>query len=253
MTQQGVTGGVEKTATDRSPVWLEWTMLVLALLMLPLVIVEESALTNEVLAAAETISALIWLAFVTEYVFLLWRAPGKRVFIRSHWFDLMIIALTPPLVFWPTELDALRILRALRLVRVIAVAGRAEHTIRRLVRRGSLPYALALSLFLMVIGGLTIHALEPEVAENVGDGIWWAVTTMSTVGYGDIAPKTLPGRVLAGALMVVGVATFAMLTAGIASLLIHGQETETTAELRAISDRLERIEHTLARSEEPRA
>jgi voltage-gated potassium channel len=253
VSERSVSRGGEQATADRSPVWLEWTMLILALLMLPLVIVEESASSSDVLSTAEAISAFIWVAFVAEYVFLLSRAPAKRTFMRAHWFDLMIILLTPPLVFWPTELDALRILRALRLVRVIAVAGRAEHTIRRLVRRGSLPYVLALSLFLMVIGGLTIHALEPDVAESVGDGIWWAVTTMSTVGYGDIAPKTLPGRILAGALMVLGVATFATLTAGIASLLIHGQETEMSAELKAISERLERIERALPRTQDPGA
>jgi len=221
-------------------------MLGLALLMLPIVIVEESGASGEVVSAAEVISGLIWFAFVAEYLYSLWRAPAKGPFVRGHWFDLLIIALTPPLVFWPTELDALRALRALRLVRVLAVAGRAEHTIRRLAQPGSLPYAFALSLFLMVIGGLTIHALEPEVAENVGDGIWWAVTTMSTVGYGDIAPKTAAGRLLAVALMVLGIATFATLTAGIASVFLHGQESESTTQLKEIRERLERIERALS-------
>src|SRR5439155_21158084 len=121
--------------------------------------------------------------------------------------------------------------RALRVVRVLAVIGRANHTLRRFLRRDSLPYVIALSAFVVLLGGLTIHALEPETAPTVGDGLWWAAATLSTVGYGDIAPKSFLGRMLAVAIMVVGVSVFAVLTAGIASLFVESASRRDDGEL----------------------
>lgn len=205
------------------PRGLEITMLALAFCMLPLVILEESSTDDTVLLWAESFSALVWIAFVGEYLFLLARAVDRGRYVRDHWFDLLIIVLTPPVVWLPNEMAALRALRAVRLVRAIAVVGRTQHTLRRYLRRGSLPYLLILSVFVVAIGGLAIHALEPDTAESVGDGIWWAAATLSTVGYGDIAPTTLAGRIVAVIIMVVGVGTFAGLTAGIAAYFVENE------------------------------
>src|SRR4029079_3961645 len=165
-----------------------------------------------------------WFAFVAEYVYLLRLADRKLTFVRAHWFDLLIIALTPPVAFLPSEFEAFRALRALRIVRVIAVIGRANHTLRRFLRRDSLPYVAALPVFVVLLGGLMIHAIEPETAETVGDGMWWAATPLTTVGYGDIAPTPLRGRVLAVAIMVLGITTFAIFTASIASILVQPEQ-----------------------------
>jgi voltage-gated potassium channel len=224
---------------------VEWTMFALALLMVPLVIIQESSDDADFLLWTERLSALIWVAFVGEYVYLLLLADNKRQFVRGHWFDLLIIALTPPIALLPNELDALRALRAVRVVRAIAVIGRANHTLRRFLRRDSLPYVVALSVFVVVVGGLVIHALEPETAETVGDGLWWAAATLSTVGYGDIAPKTVMGRALAVVIMVVGVSTFALLTAGIASLFVRAEDGDDPG-LARIHAELQEIRSQLA-------
>jgi voltage-gated potassium channel len=225
---------------------LEWTMFILALLMVPLVVIQESSNDAEVLLWTERLNALIWAAFVVEYLYLFVLADNKRRFVRGHWFDLLIIVVTPPIALLPTELDALRALRVLRVIRAIAAIGRANHVLRRFLRRDSLPYIVALSLFVVLLGGLTIHALEPDTADTVGDGVWWAAATLSTVGYGDIAPKTVMGRVLAVAIMVVGISTFAVLTAGIASLFVRDERREVNPELAAIHGELQAIRETLA-------
>lgn len=235
-------------------------MLVLAGLMLPLVLLEESTEDARVLVLAERFSAGIWGAFVVEYTFFLLRARERWSYVRAHWFDLLIIVLTPPLVWLPNEMDALRALRALRLVRAVAFVGRTQHTLRRYLRRGSLPYLLALSAFVVLIGGLAIHALEPERAASVGDGIWWAAATLSTVGYGDIAPATFTGRLVAVVIMVVGVGTFAGLTAAIAAYFVeadagddhaqqlaqmHNEITELRADVRRALDQRGGPDHTM--------
>jgi len=220
-------------------------MFTLALLMVPLVVIQESSTDAEVLLWAERLSALIWVGFVVEYVYLFRLADNRRRFVRAHWFDLLIIVLTPPVALLPNELEALRALRALRVVRVLAVIGRANHTLRRFLRRDSLPYVIALSVFVVLLGGLTIHALEPETAPSVGDGLWWAAATLSTVGYGDIAPKSFLGRVLAVAIMVIGVSVFAVLTAGIASLFVESASRREDRELGQLRVDVADIKETL--------
>ena len=225
---------------------LEWTMFALALLMVPLVVIQESSSDAEIVLWMERVSGLIWVAFVGEYLYLLRLADNKRLFMRAHWFDLLIIALTPPIAILPSGLEALRALRALRVLRALAVFGRANHTLRRFLRRDSLPYVGALAAFVVLLGGLTIHALEPETAGSIGDGLWWAAATLSTVGYGDIAPKTFLGRALAVAIMVIGVSVFAVLTAGIASLFVESASRRGDRELGQLRVDVAEIKHTLS-------
>lgn len=219
-------------------------MLTLAVLMIPIVIIQETAEDAATIVLAERASALIWFAFLAEYLYLLLSASDRGRFVRQHWFDLLIISLTPPVVFVPEELTALRSLRVLRLVRVLAVLGRAQHTLRQYLRRDSLPYVLALSLMVIFLGGLAIHAIEPETAGSVGDGIWWAAATLSTVGYGDIAPTTLIGRVVAVILMILGVGTFGALTATLAAYFIES-EGGADEEMAAVRSQLSEIQKQL--------
>lgn len=230
---------------------VELLMLVLAFLMLPLVVIEESSGDPNVEAWGERAATAIWLAFVVEFGYYLVRAKRRGRFIREHWFDLAIIVLTPPVAWLPNEWDALRALRALRLVRAFAVVGRTQHTLRRYLRRGSLPYLMVLSLFVVLLGGLSIHALEPDRASSVGDGVWWAAATLSTVGYGDIAPATLLGRFVAVVLMLVGVGTFAALTAAVAAYFVEeGSDTEHASQLAAIHRDVRELRSDLARISE---
>ena len=77
-----------------------------------------------------------------------------------------------------------------------------------------------------ILAGNVIYALEPETFSSAFDGAWWGIVTMTTVGYGDVVPHTLAGRVIAICLMVVGICLFAAVTATIsvkiARALHHG-------------------------------
>ncbi|HET8567373.1 MAG TPA: ion channel [Candidatus Limnocylindria bacterium] len=228
-----------------APQWVEWTMLALAALMVPIVLIQES--TDDLTAArsAEIAGAIIWMAFVAEYLWLLSRARDRRGFVRAHWFDLAIIVASPP-IFVPDEFEAFRALRVVRLVRAVAAVGRAQHMLRRHLRRDSLPYLVLLSLLVVFLGGLAIHALEPDRATSIGDGIWWAAATLSTVGYGDIAPASFWGRVLAAAIMLVGIGTFAALTAAVASFFVEADTSDESVSLSKMEREITQIREELA-------
>ncbi len=87
--------------SDRIPRAFEWLMAVLALLVIPALVMERRAPTPEIRTAALVLNWVIWLAFVLEFV-VRWIADGRRSFPRRAWFDVFLIAVTPPLVF-PTR------------------------------------------------------------------------------------------------------------------------------------------------------
>ncbi len=115
-------------------------------------------------------------------------------------------------------------------------------------RRG-LVYLAAATALLILVGGSCITVLEPgTVKGGYGDGIWWAVVTVSTVGYSDISPSTLWGRVVAVALMLTGMGLMSTLAASITSHFV--QQTAHT-EFKDLTARLERIERTLEQLTQP--
>ena len=84
--------------------------------------------------------------------------------------------------------------------------------------------------------------------QTFGDGLWWAITTVTTVGYGDKYPITAAGRGIAVALMILGIAAFGLITANLAALFLEQQEDETQVRLRAIEEELRQIKAAVTRT-----
>ncbi|MFZ5826621.1 MAG: potassium channel family protein [Bacillota bacterium] len=233
---------------------LQVLMIILALLVIPLLIIEQQATNPAVLLGAWVLNLLIWLAFVAEYLYGFVRAPAKGRFVRERWFDLAIIVLSPPL-YLPEALQAVRSLRALRLfrlLRVFAFMARAWSSTRRLLGAHSFGYVL-LTCALFVIGGGALFVAVEGRGLTLLDGIWWAVATLTTVGYGDVYPETDLGRLIALLIIITGLGLMATLTANIAARFVEGeQRDENTAileRLDAIAARLERLEARLDAAE----
>lgn len=92
-------------------------------------------------------------------------------------------------------------------------------------------------------GGL-LAILEPK-SGTFGDAMWWAVVTITTVGYGDITPASPLGRIAGVVVMLVGIGFVAILTAAIAAHFVESQEADLTTEIQRLHDRLDRIEQAI--------
>lgn len=236
----------------------ELPMLVAALLVIPVIAVEQSDIGEPWRAVAGGLNWAIWIAFATEVAVMLAVVPDRWRWVRSHPLEVLIVVLTPP--FLPSSLQALRALRVLRILRLLRLAGLA----RRTFSLDGLRYAALLAVLAALGGGYAYSAAESgrESAPTVWDGVWWAVSTMTTVGYGDEYPQTTLGRVYALGLMVVGIGFIAILTGAIAERFLATQiedvaeaaepiaatEAELLAELREVRSRLERIESRLGKA-----
>ncbi len=189
---------------------------------------------------------LVWLIFLTETVLLTHFVRHKRQYLTHNWMNVLIVVGSIPLIWHYTPLAGL--LRSLRLLLVVVLLTRLSKTIRAVLANHQLGSTLAVAFFTMAFSGIIITQLDPSVGD-VWDGMWWAWVTMSTVGYGDIAPQNGAGRLFGALLILFGVVLVSLLTANISAYLIGGEvkkveEEEKDAEkmLRDIVLRLERIE-----------
>ena len=117
----------------------------------------------------------------------------------------------------------------LRLVRLAAVANHLRMIVGRLFGTAGLAYLLAILVALVIGGGALFSHLE--AGSTIPDGIWWAIVTSTSVGYGDVVPGSWPGRALATVLMVVGLGFVALFTAAVAARIVGAEDDKEHAEL----------------------
>jgi voltage-gated potassium channel len=170
----------------------------------------DPAMDEEWRGICEAGDLLIWGIFCVEYVARMLLADNKIRFVRTHWFDLSVLIL-----------PVLRPLRALRLLNALRVLNR--HAVSWTRGRLAL-YVMATTGLIVLMGALAV--LEAERGhpgsniESYPQALWWAVCTITTVGYGDLYPATVEGRLIAIALMVGGLALIGFTTGSLASWIV---------------------------------
>jgi voltage-gated potassium channel len=174
---------------------------------------------------------ITWGIFVVDLVVRLALADERLRYLGRYWYDLLVVVL--PL---------LRPLRLLRLIPLLSVLNRRAQTGLR--GRVAIYVAGGVSLlaFVAALAVLDVERSSPDAnISDFGDAIWWAVTTMTTVGYGDHYPVTSFGRVVAFGLMLGGIALLATVTATLAAWLVEtvAAEKEQAEDLHATIRRLE--------------
>ena len=177
------------------------------------------------------LTVITWAVFIVDFAVRIVLADQRLRYVLRHWYDALVVLL--PL---------LRPLQLLRLIPLlIAINRRAQSRLRgRVVIY--VAGGAALLAFCAALAVLDAERSNPNAnIKNFGDAIWWAVTTMTTVGYGDRYPVTGLGRLVAFGLMVGGIALLGTVTATLASWLVElvGTEREEVEDLHAIVRRLE--------------
>lgn len=155
--------------------------------------------------------------FAGEFLTRLVASYDRIAYLRGHWID--AVAVIPTI----RGVRILRLLRLLRLVRAFAGMARALTTFERLARHRGLVWLFATWAAVMVLSSIALYVAEIGKNEHVTsllDALWWGITTMTTVGYGDVAPVTPEGRLAATVLMVLGIGLFSAVTATITSFLV---------------------------------
>lgn len=218
----------------------EPVVLVAALAMIPVLIVQHDAKSDTWQAIATATNWAIWFVFGAELVYVLSVAPRKKAALRAHWLDAAIVVVTLP--FYASYLQAVRsvrLFRLLRLFRATVVISRALQAERRLTSRAGFRFVALATAFLVVLAGAVQAEVDASEFHGLWDGIWWAVVTVTTVGYGDLYPTTVAGRLIAIALMLLGIGFLAVLTGTIASLFVKADREDEANEVLEALRRLE--------------
>ena len=137
---------------------------------------------------------------------------------------------------------------------------RPRPTRRLLAAPTGLPYLILGAAIVVLLAGGGFAALETDAVESYWEGVWWALSLMTTVGFANGTPETVLGKALSGVIMVLGFVLLALTTAAIASLLVreaeepeelreHAFEQEALDALHQLNDRLELIESRLPSSD----
>ena len=196
--------------------------------------------------AAELVIDAVWALFGVDYLVRLALAPSRGQWFLHHLPDLAVIAL-----------PILRPLRLLRLVTLVGIMQRSAGTALR--GRITLYTAGSAALLIFTSALATLDAERDEPGSSIrtfGQALWWALTTITTIGYGDTFPVSTEGRFIAALLMIGGVALIGVVTATLASWIVSlveeenaEQEAATQAQVAALQRQVgelsERIDQLL--------
>jgi voltage-gated potassium channel len=154
---------------------------------------------------------IIWAVFGIDYLVRLILAPGRSRWFLRHLHELAMVALP---MFRP-----LRLLRMLNLIKPLnrKATGSLHGKLMVYVPGATLLAIICSSLAVLRAERGHLHAN----IQNIGDALWWAIVTITTVGYGDHYPVTFEGRILAVGLMIAGIALIGVVTASVASWLVE--------------------------------
>jgi len=225
-------------------------MLVLAIASLPLLVVPVILdLAPVVGALVLTLDWLIWGAFAVDYLIRLRLARYRGTFVQRNVFDLLIVVL--PFLRPLRVFRSARGLRLLRAGRAVGFMGRGAQSARLILTRHKLHYLLLVAAAAVLLGAALVWQFERGLPHSnihsYADAVWWAVVTLATVGYGDLAPVSEAGRFVAVALMILGIGVVAMVAASFASFFVgKGSEKQVEPKIDEALHRLERIERALA-------
>ena len=213
-------------------------MLCLAILYIPVFIAGYlPGVSPAVRSSAALAEYIIVALFAAELVIKVAVAERRWAYLRAHWIDVVIVVV-----------PFLRPLRMLRVLRLLPFLARGTIGLRRVMGPYRGTYVLVVGLAAVVISAALVASFERGADGSIhgfGDALWWAATTVTTVGYGDKFPITPEGRAVAVFLMIVGIALFGMLTAGIAAYFVEsGADTDVSnrellAKVEALQSQLE--------------
>ncbi|GHW67714.1 potassium channel protein, putative [Vibrio cholerae] len=153
---------------------------------------------------------IVWGIFATELLVKIFVSPKPLQYMMQNWPDVLIVAMP--------------FLRPLRFLRILLVLPKAWKQTKSVLRQKTFSFIGLTSLSTVLLSAAFVYLVEkgtPSPINSYADALWWAMSTITTVGYGDMYPVTGFGRGVAVFLMLTGITLFGLLTASVASFFVE--------------------------------
>jgi voltage-gated potassium channel len=233
------TGGSQ---LDADPPTLGYQIFILALSIAALALAAALALVDARSAVGELLEyadLAVCVVFLIDFAVTLAYAPNKVAYLATWgWLDALSAIPAIDVARWGRAARIFRILRVLRAFRATRVV--AALAIQYRARNAVLAAALLLLLTVFTCSVGVLH-FEGDASGNIRtapDALWWAIATVTTVGYGDFYPVTWEGRLIAALLMITGVGVFSALAGAMSSLFLAPAVSQENQELKRFADEL---------------
>ncbi|MFC4604666.1 potassium channel family protein [Rhodococcus kronopolitis] len=215
----------------------EWPLALVALTFLTAysvqVLAQPRAWTDLVLDVVVTAS---WVVFAGDYAVRLALAPERGRWFVRHLVDLAVVALP--------------LLRPLRMLRLLVLVTALQRALGGAIRGRVVMYTISSAVLIIYVASLAMLESErghPDAGiTSFGEALWWAITTVTTVGYGDYAPVTTSGRIIAVLLMVGGISLIGVVTATVASWIVQRVAEEDDDNRAATAQQIESLRTEIA-------
>lgn len=164
----------------------------------------------------------ICLIFLYEFIQRFIKSPNKLKFMKWGWIDLIASIPALPFVRYGRVFRLVRLFRVLRAFRSFKVL---IHHVFRNRMNGTMSFVAIITVLVVIFSSISILIVEKDPLSNIKtaeDAVWWAIVTITTVGYGDKFPVTTEGRLIGTLLMFVGVGLFGTFTAYVSSWFTTG-------------------------------
>lgn len=170
----------------------------------------DQGLAGDLRSMLRALSWTVWVAFSVDFLIRLYLAENRGWYALRRWYDVVLIVLP--------------MFRALRLLRLLALMRMLNRSMAGSLSGKASVYVAGTAALTSVLAAVAVldveqHAPGANITE-FGDALWWSVVTVTTVGYGDFYPVTLQGRLVAVALMIMGISLVGTLTAAVASAFV---------------------------------
>lgn len=226
---------VEQTDTRPGRAFAWSVQILIAISLITFSISTLPNLSPTVVATLQIIETVTVILFTLEYVLRIVVADKKLGYIFSFYGAIDLLAILPFYLALGVDFRSVRMFRLLRMLRILKLVrySRALSRFHRafIIAKDELILFLFTTLFMLYLAAVGIyyfeHAVQPDQFESIFHSLWWAVATLTTVGYGDIYPITLGGRVFTFFVLMLGLGVVAVPTGLVASALSEARSKNT--------------------------
>ena len=198
----------------------------LVLLALLVVFAQVLMLFSESLIQSNWVTNAIWLVFFLELIVNLYNVENKARYLKENWLNVIIVLIAFPGLDWGSDWAV--IVRSLRLLLFVRFFTGFMKDIVAVLNRNRFGQILVASAFIILGAGALFSYLEDRA---LWDGVWYALVTITTVGYGDVVPVSDYGRIFGVVLILFGVVFFSLVTANISAFLIGSDQRKVEKDI----------------------